>query len=57
MARLAGCPCLIAHKKCSVNCGCGKAKLACKNGRLEPIEHDNAQNLLASAFDQPEIRQ
>ena len=58
-ARSAGCPCHNADKKCSVNCGCSKGKLACKNGRLEAIECDNAQNLPASAFDRhsAEIRQ
>ena len=58
-ARSAGCLCRNADKKCSVNCGCGKCKLACKNGRLEAIERDNAQNLPASAFDRhsAEIRQ
>ena len=34
-----------------MNCGCGKGKLSCKNGRIEAIERDNAQNLPASAFD------
>ena len=58
-ARSAGCPCRNADKKCSVNCGCGKGKLACKNGRLEAIERDNARNLPASAFDRhsAEVRQ
>ena len=58
-ARSAGCPCRNADKECSVNCGCGKGKPACKNGRLEAIERDNAQNLLASAFDRhsAEVRQ
>ena len=34
-----------------MNCGCGKGKLSCKNGWIEAIERDNAQNLPASAFD------
>ena len=46
-------------RNAALNFGCGKGKLAWKNGRLEAIERDNAQNLPASAFDRhsAEVRQ